>query len=397
VAQIRIGRSLPPAAAPIEWADLWDGVVGAFTPAASIRAREEELRRELGVTHVFPVSSGTAALKLTLSSLAALSTRTDVVLPAYTCFSVPAAVLSAGLRPVLCDIDATTFDFDHAELERVLTPATLCVVAHHLFGMTSNIERTRALCRARNILVIEDAAQALDVRGTGRAHGTVGDVGIFSFGRGKNVTCGSGGVIVTSSDRIANAIDERYRHVPSPSWRQTLKDVAALVFMILFIRPRLYWIPAALPFLRLGTTEFPRTIAVRRLSGFKAGLLRNWRRHLVESNRMRSAAAADLRRRMQIGGTSGPAQPLLRLPILASSPGEKERLYSASHARGLGISAAYPTSIDQIPEMRPSVNGRTFPAAANVASRLVTLPTHQWLLEKDKQALADLWRDCRSA
>jgi DegT/DnrJ/EryC1/StrS aminotransferase family protein len=393
---MRMGRSLPPAAAPIGWADLGHGVIGAFAARASVKARQQEVRDAFGVAHVFPVSSGKAALQLALSVLKTLSPRTEVVIPAYTCFSVPAAILKAGLRPVLCDIDPSTFDFDHGQLEQILTHDTLSVVSHHLFGIPSDIERTRAICSARGIFVIEDAAQALDI-GAGRAAGTVGDLGIFSFGRGKNITCGSGGMIVTNSDRIAAAIDESYHRLPSPSIGATLKDLAALVFMIVFIRPRLYWIPAALPFLRLGTTEFPRTIAVRRLSGFKAGLLRNWRRHLMRSNQVRSAAAADLRRRLHIRSSSDPMRPLLRLPILASNAREKQRLYLASQARGLGISVAYPSSIDAIPEIRRTIGGRIFPCATNVASRLVTLPTHQWLLERDRQALADLWQDCRSA
>jgi dTDP-4-amino-4,6-dideoxygalactose transaminase len=121
------------------------------------------------------------------------------VIPAYTCFSVPAAVLKAGLRPVLCDINPSTFDFDHALLERTLNGNTLCVVAHHLFGIPSNIERVRALSRARGIFVVEDAAQAMGVESHGRSLGTLGDVGLFSLGRGKAITCGSGGIIVTNS------------------------------------------------------------------------------------------------------------------------------------------------------------------------------------------------------
>jgi len=394
---VRIGRSLPPAAAPLGWADLCNGVVGAFTPRASVKAREQEVRDAFGVAHVFPVSSGKAALELALSVLKTLSRRNEVVIPAYTCFSVPAAILHAGLRPVLCDINPATFDFDHGQLQQVLTRETLCVVSHHLFGIPSDIQRTRTICSARGIFVIEDAAQALDIGASRCPPGTMGDIGIFSFGRGKNITCGSGGMIVTNSDRIAAALNERYRRLALPSPWETMKDVAALVFMIVFIRPRLYWIPAALPFLRLGTTEFPRTIAVRRLSGFKAGLLRKWRQHLIRSNQLRSAAAADLRRRLHIRSTSDPTWPLLRLPILASDAREKQRLYSASQARGLGISGAYPSSIDQIPEIRSVLGVRRFPSATNVASRLVTLPTHQWLLERDKQALADLWQDCRSA
>src|SRR5438552_5185326 len=266
-------RTVPPAAAPLRWADLWHGVAGIFSSSRSLRAREEEIRRHFGVNHAFLVSSGTAALTLTLGALKSRSPRTGVVIPAYTCFSVAAAVVKAGLRPVLCDIDPTTFDFDHALLAQTLDADTLCVVAHHLFGIPSDVERTRTICHARGVVVVEDAAQAMGVEVNGRPLGTLGDVGIFSLGRGKNITCGSGGIIVTSSASAATAIERYYRRVAAAPVAEGVRDFARLALMTVFIRPRLYWIPAALPFLHLGRTVFPRQIAVRRLPALKSGLL----------------------------------------------------------------------------------------------------------------------------
>jgi perosamine synthetase len=389
----KIGRTLPPASVSCGWRDLWFGMAGAFSPDQALRARIDELRREFDVGHVFPVSSGTAALTLTLSALASLSDRTEVVMPAYTCFSVPAAVVHAGLRPVLCDIVDSTFDFDHAQLPHVLTTRTLCVIAHHLFGIPSNIERTRAICRERGIFLIEDAAQAMGACHGGRALGTQGDVGIFSFGRGKNITCGSGGLILTSSDRIAQAIGERYQRVPPPRCRELVEEFVSIVLMMVFVRPWLYWIPAALPFLRLGTTVFPREVRIGRLSGFKAGTLKNWRSRLTESNHARSRAADDLRRRVPAGLSAPSSHPLLRLPLLTNGANEKERLYCESKRRGLGLSPAYPTALDQIPTIRVVLEGRQYPAATRVASQLLTLPTHRWLREKDKRAIEALCRD----
>jgi perosamine synthetase len=394
---MKIGRSLPPAAAPLGWRDVCHGLTGAFRPRRSIRAREEELRREFGVTHVFPVSSGSAALRLALTALKSLSSGTDVVMPAYTCFSVPAAIMKAQLRPVLCDITPSTFDFDHGLLEKTLTSRTLCVIAHHLFGIPSDIGRIRDICRARGVFVVEDAAQAMGVEQNGHKLGTMGDVGVFSFGRGKNITCGSGGVIVTNSAEIAEAIARHYRDVPSPTLWEDLKDFVSLVLMAIFIRPRLYWIPAALPFLHLGETVFPREVPVRRLSGIKAGVLRNWQNRLARSNRIRSETADDLRQRLPFRAAPGGSHPYLRLPILASSPKEKDRLCSFSKAHGLGLSVAYPTPVNEIPEIGAVVNGQQFPSARKVAANLLTLPTHEWLVEKDMRALTTLCRDSRSA
>jgi perosamine synthetase len=386
---MRIGRTIPPAAAPLPWGDLWPAAAGILSPARSLRVIEEEMRRHFGVRHVFLVSSGTAALTLTLKALKTLSDRTEVVIPAYTCFSVPAAVAAAGLRPVLCDIDPSTFDFDHALLERTLGRDTLCVVAHHLFGIPSDIDRIRALCAARGIFVVEDAAQALGAESEGRDLGTLGDVGIFSLGRGKHITCGSGGIVVTRSDEIAAAMTRLYRPLETPGRAEMVKELLQVVVMAIFIRPRLYWIPAALPFLRLGQTLYPRRIRMRRLSGMQAGLLRHWRSNLARSNRIRSEIAAYFRERLPLPWAQGPAHPYLRLPVYLASAGERDRIHALSQERGLGLAVAYPTAIDAIPEVRATTRGRRFPAAQRVAERLLTIPTHHWLGEADKRAIVE--------
>jgi perosamine synthetase len=394
---MRIGRTVPPAAAPLGWADLWHGIPGALRPGQSIRNLEDEIRQEFRVRHVFAVSSGKAALALTLMALKSRSSRRDVVIPAYTCFSVPAAVLKAGLRPVLCDIDPSTLDFDHAQLARTLTGDTLCVVAHHLFGAPAAIDRIRALCAAHRIALVEDAAQAMGGESAGRRLGTLGDVGIFSLGRGKNITCGSGGIIVTNARPLADAIARLYAPLPTPSRAAQMADFVRLAIMTIFIQPWLYWIPAALPFLGLGRTVFPKQIPLRRLSGMQAGVLRNWRLRLAASNQGRAATAAYFSRQLSLQRPHDGAHAYLRLPIIASTAQEKERLYAVSQKRGLGLAVAYPTPVSEIPEIRSAFEGRRFPGALTVSQRLLTLPTHQWLSDGDKRAIADLCRDACAA
>jgi perosamine synthetase len=389
---MRIGRTLPPAAAPLDWRDLAQAVRAMPGCAGAVAAREAELRREFGVDHVFLVSSGSAALALSLIALKSLARKRDVVIPAYTCYSVPAAVLEAGLRPVLCDINPVTFDFDHAQLERTLTSDTLCVVTHHLFGLPSAVDRTRSLCAGHRIFVLEDAAQAMGGEQRGRKLGTLGDIGIFSFGRGKNITCGSGGAILTHSATIAAELSVRYRELPSPTAGEIAADLLKLLVMMVFIRPRLYWIPALLPFLRLGETVFPASVPLRRLGAVKAALLGGWRRRLAESNTTRADVDADFRRRLPLQRSD--RQACLRVPLLAPTPKAKRRLHALARARGLGVSGAYPAPVSQIPQMRDVFRGQRFPAAEHVAARLVTLPAHRWVSERDRQAIADLYRTC---
>jgi len=159
--------------------------------------------------------------------------------------------------------------------------------------------------------------------------------------------------------------------------------------MALFIRPGLYWIPAALPFLRLGQTVYPRQIRLRRLSGMQAGVLRGWRNHLARSNRVRSETAAYFTERLPLRRGHRSSHPYLRLPVFAASRRERDRIHAMSQARGLGLGVAYPTPINEIPEIRFSAHGQRFPAAETVAERLLTIPTHHWLSEDDKRAIAE--------
>jgi perosamine synthetase len=383
---MRIGRTVPPAAAPLRAVDLWQGLVGLLRSRRALERLQAELAQYLGVRHVFLVSSGTAALTITLKALRSASSRTGVVIPGYTCFSVPGAVVHAGLRPVPCDIDAATFDFDHACLAQTVDDDTLCVVAHHLFGMPSDISRTTALCRARGVFVVEDAAQAFGASSKGVPVGTIGDVGIFSFGRGKNITAGGGGAIVTNSDALADLIRRQCDDAQNPSAAETIVQLAMLLAMGVFIRPAFYWIPAALPFLRLGETIFPADVPLKRMSGLQAGALRHWRTRLRESTRVRTRTAMAFGRRLGIAWTPNP---YLRLPIFAASPAEKRTVLARSQRLGLGLSSGYPSSIDLVPELRPWSTGVSCPTARRVADHMFTVPVHHWLRARDRRAICE--------
>ena len=389
---MRIGRTIPPSAAPLGITALAHGLAAICTPRRTVERREAEFRQYFGVSNVFLVSSGTAALTLTLMALKSLSSRTEVIIPAYTCFSVPAAVLKAGLRPVPSDIDCSNFDYDHALLERALKSTTLCVVAHHLFGVPSNIEKIRALCQSRRIFVVEDAAQAMGINVAGRYLGTAGDAGIFSLGRGKHLTCGSGGIVVTSSPQVAAAVSERYAQLGRPPVSQVLKDFFTVLFMTTFIRPRLYWLPSLLPFLRIGETVYPKNIAMTRLSAVKAGFLHNWQMRLGRANAIRARAAAFFCERLPVPNGRAHVPPYLRLPVLMKSRSEQARVHAESVSSGLGIALAYPAPVSDIPEVRVASFSarRSFPGARYVVERLITLPTHELLSDRDKRRISEV-------
>jgi dTDP-4-amino-4,6-dideoxygalactose transaminase len=266
------------------------------------------------------------------------------------------------------------------------------VVPNHLFGIPSDLDRILRLCRSRGAYLVEDAAQAMGGSYHGRKLGTVGDVGFFSLGRGKNVTCGSGGVIVTNSDAIAEAVASQWAAAERAGAIETIVAFLQIVVMTVFLRPALYWIPAGLPFLKLGETRYDPDFPIRKLSNVEGALLGTWRMRLERSNCKRAETGAFYRRQLQPGDDAPRDAPLayLRFPILASSRQERDRLFAQARAEGLGLSVMYPASINRIEAIQERFAGRRFPVAEAVAERLLTLPTHGYVSARDRSRIGDL-------
>src|SRR6266850_7757066 len=121
---MRVGRTLPPAATPIDIRAIVSGVCGVFHGRKELERFQSELREHFGVKHCFLVSSGKAAFTLILLALKVLfPDRDEVLIPAFTCYSVPSSVVRAGLRIRLCDLRPDSLDFDFAQLSAMLSEA----------------------------------------------------------------------------------------------------------------------------------------------------------------------------------------------------------------------------------------------------------------------------------
>jgi len=385
-------RRLAPAAAPISARDLWHSLLGAFSRDSTIVAVRRTLGEALGVRHVFLVSSGRAALTLILKALAARSRRRGVVVAAYTCYSVPAAVRRAGLDVILCDVNPSTFDFDINVLRRLLvTQQPLCVVATHLFGKTIDIPRILTLCADHGVAVIDDAAQALIPAAKVGPPGPAADACVYSFGRGKGVTCVHGGAVVTAADDLAEAIAREYESLPLPSFFRQCVTMAQALLLVVFLRPRLYWIPARLPFLKLGETQYDPCFPIAKMTGAEAGLLRRWRTRLEEASRARTHTANAI-----IGLLPGLARldqtGLLRFPVVCQSRPQRDHLLRESAKRGLGLSMMYPESLNRVGGMGATAEAETFPGAELLAERLLAVPVHPFVSEADVLQIGALLR-----
>jgi len=352
---------------------------------------ENEMKGYFGVKHVFLVSSGKAALALILKGLQGMSKRKKVIIPAYTCYSVPSAVAMTGLDIVLCDIVPETLDYDFVELEKLADDDTLCIISTHLFGIPSDVCRILDIGRRRGIYIIEDAAQAMGAVSGGKKLGTLGDAAFFSLGRGKNITCGSGGIIVTSSDEINLNINKHYLELRKEPLGEYVINIIEVFLMKIFMNPYYFWFPSALPFLNIGETTYYKTFPMHRLNGFKAGLLQRWKDKLEKYNNTRYLIGQyyinqlELKKRVPI--YSGDYY-YLRFPLYMNHGRTKDNI--CNRYKYLGVSPMYPDSINNIMEIREKFGGSRCKQAEVIAKTLFTLPTHQLIKEYDKVRISEL-------
>lgn len=390
---MKIRRTIPPAASPISLRDFLRGMHGILD-GRIVGEIEEELRKYFDTGHVFLVSSGKAALALILSGLHSMTGRTKVIIPAYTCYSVPSAVIKAGLDIVLCDVKPDTLDFDYELLESLADRETLCVVSTHLFGIPSDVLRVRVLTEGKGIFIVEDVAQGMGVQTTQKRLGTLGDAGFFSLGRGKNITCGAGGIILTSSDDVARSISSLYVNLERETIPRYALNILEVLLMIFFLHPRAYWFPRGLPFLRIGETRFDPHFSIHRMNGFKAGLLRSWRDRLETSNRCRMKVAEYYMKELGLGNGKpiySTDIPFLRFPFFGEGPAWKEDV--CSRFGYLGISPMYPDSINTIGALQGRIAEGPFPGAETIAKNMLTLPTHSFLDGKDKSRICTVLKN----
>ena len=165
-------------------------------------------------------SSGSDALLMSLMA-EGIGPGDEVVTTPYTFFATVGAIARVGAKPVFVDIDPATFNIDAAKIEAAVTPATKAIIPVHLYGQMADMDRIMDVANRHNLLVIEDACQAIGAEWHGRRAGSIGHYGCFSFFPSKNLGCfGDGGMVTTqSADRARrlaifrnHGMDPKYYH-----------------------------------------------------------------------------------------------------------------------------------------------------------------------------------------
>jgi dTDP-4-amino-4,6-dideoxygalactose transaminase len=266
----------------------------------------------------------------------------------------------------------------------VLEAGADTIVVSHLYGYPADVPAVAALAARHGARVIEDAAQGAwgSLRGT--RLGAFGPLAVLSFGRGKGMTGGGGGALLTIGTRSFDASTAQNMRVASPA--SSFRTLVVTAAQWALGRPSLYALPSAVPSLHLGETIYhpahePRAITSASASLVRAALaradddlaVRRLNAQVLESA-ARNARDIDL-----IRPIAGAEPGYLRFPVRLADTRTQERERIA-----LGIVHGYPDTLADLPELRSSLIGdETLPGARELQRAIVTLPTHSLLSEKD--------------
>jgi dTDP-4-amino-4,6-dideoxygalactose transaminase len=164
---------------------------------------ESDFAAFVGTAHCVACANGTDAIEILLKACG-IGPGDDVIVPAFSWIATSEAASNIGARPVFVDIDPRTYTIDPAQIEAALTPRTRAIVPVHLYGLAADMDPILEIAARHNLMVIEDCAQAHGARYKGRAVGTMGHAGSFSFFPGKNLGAyGDAGGMVTSDAGIS--------------------------------------------------------------------------------------------------------------------------------------------------------------------------------------------------
>ena len=189
----------------------------AFIGGPAVGRFASALAQYTGAAHVIPCGNGTDALQIALMALG-LRPGDEVIVPAFTYVASAEVIALLGLRPVLVDVDRSTFNIDISCMERALTPRTRAVIPVHLFGQSCDMAPVLDFATAHGLYVVEDNAQSLGAvytfpDGRRRHTGTLGHIGCTSFFPSKNLGCyGDGGALFTDDPELAERIRMTANH-----------------------------------------------------------------------------------------------------------------------------------------------------------------------------------------
>jgi dTDP-4-amino-4,6-dideoxygalactose transaminase len=358
-----------------------------------------EIEKNFKIDHGYMLTTGRGAMTLLLKSLRELSNsekKYEVIVPAYTCYSVASSIINAGLKIKLCDINPDTLSYDMDKLNQMSFDNVLCIISANLYGIPNQLVELERLADLKKIYLIDDAAQAFDAECSDRKVGTFGVAGLFSFDKGKNITSIEGGVIVTNNKKLSEIINKHYIKLSNQTLKGTLSTLAKVCVYYFFINPFLYWLPASLPFLNLGKTRFEEEIEILKYSRLVAplALKQILRSNEIKKKRIKNGiwyqnSIKENTNIKKIKEKDNTNPVYLRYPVKIKNKDNKIDILD--RAKRYGVTMSYPKSLNKLEEIQKYVvNPGVYRGAEEVSDQLITLPTHLYINEITIKKIVEL-------
>ena len=183
---------------------------GMLAQGPRVREFEEKFAEFCGAKYAIAVNSGTAALHAALYSMG-IKSGDEVITVPFTFVATANCIIMQGAKPVFVDVDEKTFNIDVKEIEKKITKKTKAILPVDLYGQIYDYPELKKIAEKYNLVILEDACQAVGAELDGKKAGTFGDTAAFSFYATKNMITGEGGMITTNNEKFAE-MAKRFRH-----------------------------------------------------------------------------------------------------------------------------------------------------------------------------------------
>ncbi|HWF45152.1 MAG TPA: DegT/DnrJ/EryC1/StrS family aminotransferase [Candidatus Kapabacteria bacterium] len=330
---------------------------GKYINGPYVQRFERAMASYLGVKHAIACASGTDALQLALMAID-LQPGDEVITTPFTFAATTETIVLLGGKPVYIDIDPMTFNLDVNLIEARITPRTRAILPVHLFGQPCDMTRIRDIAKKHNLVVIEDAAQAVGATWDGEKACGLGDMAAISFYPSKNLGCfGDGGMVTTNDDDLAQAIRVIANH---GSERAYYHD-------------------------RLGINS--------RLDAIQAAILNVKLQYLDEWNAARAATAEGYTKyfsaypeQIQVPAVDERANPIWHQYSIVVKQG-RERVIESLKRDGVPFNIYYPVPLHLQKAYAEGKRG-DFPHTEFTADHILALPMHSELTPEDVEYIA---------
>jgi dTDP-4-amino-4,6-dideoxygalactose transaminase len=329
----------------------------SFVLGREVEAFEAAFAEYTGARFCIGINNGTAAIQLAVMACG-MGAGDEVMVPANTFFASAEAVSTAGATPVFVDADADSYNIDASKIEAAITERTRAVLPVHLYGQSADLDAVFEIASRRNLIVIEDAAQAHGSLYKGRRVGALARAGCFSFYPGKNLGAyGEGGAVVTNDEEVARRVRLLRDH---GSERKYHHEIVGYNF---------------------------------RLEGIQGAVLNVKLRHLDKWNDLRRAHAARYNELLSESGLTLPremayARHVYHLYVVQSEG--RDQLQQTLSEQGVQTGIHYPIPIHLQPAYASLGYSRgDFPEAERQAERVLSLPMFPELTEEQLKRVAE--------